>query len=111
MAASKKSFADGFTVDSLIGGSDMPPHISSQANTGASSTSRGSGQGFRGSPTLYSVNRGEKVLSEDAGGKDIYPPVYGGGKRQITITTRNRGAARGGYKPSSGDLTSGPNPF
>lgn len=109
MAAPKKSFADSFTVDSLIGGSSSPP-ISSQGRGGSGSV-RGSGQGFRGSPTLYSVNRGEKVLSEDAGGKDIYPPVYGGGKRQITITTRNKGASRGGYKPSSGDLTSGPNPF
>lgn len=97
MASPKKSFADSFTIESLLGGSNAPP------------TSSG-GPKVVGE-TLFSVNRGEKVTTSDTGDKDIYPPVYGGGNRQITVTTKKRrgSGSAGGYKPSSNDQSSAPN--
>lgn len=98
MANSKKSFADGFTIESLIGGSDSGPGNPTR-----------SGKGYKGAPTLLPVNAGEKVTTTDSSDKDIYPPVYGGGKRQITITrAKRKGRSGGGYTPTSTDITNSP---
>lgn len=107
MAKTPKSFADGFTIASLTSGSDSGP---TGSNSGGGSP-KGSGKGYKGAPTIVSVNRGEKVLTEDAGSKDIYPPVYGGGNRQTTITSKKGRGGKGGYMPSAADRTNSPNPF
>lgn len=107
MAKRKKSFADGFTVESLIGGSDSGP----TGSASGSGSVKGSGKGYKGAPTLVSVNRGEKTLSEDAGSKNIYPPTYGGGNQQITTTAKRARGGKGGYMPTSTDRTNSPNPF
>lgn len=99
MAKRKKSFADGFTIQSLTPGSDSGP------------SNAGKGKAFRGAPTLSPINVGERYLTEDAGSKDIYPPVYGGGNRQLTITSRKGRGGKGGYLPSATDLTNSPKPI
>lgn len=99
MAKTPKSFADGFTVASLTPGSDSGPKNAAR------------GKAFGGAPTLQPVNVGERYLTEDAGSKDIYPPVYGGGNRTITITAKRGRGGRGGYMPSAGDLANSPKPI
>lgn len=104
MAAPKKSFADGFTIESLRGGSDSGP---------TDAGGRGTPRTFGGAPTLFSINRGEKALADEGdGAKRVYPPTYGGGKRQITtLRSSRKGKSGGGYVPSASDITNSPNPF
>ena len=104
--ARKKSFADGFTIESLIGEGQN----TSSGNSGMSGPGpqKGTGRGFRGGPTLNVIDYGEEMAKNDSSG-DIYPPVYGDGNRQLTQTKKKlktRGA--NGYKPSASDLTNGP---
>lgn len=99
MAKTQKSFASGFTVESLTSGSDSGPK------------SAGKGKAFGGAPTLSPINVGERFLTEDAGSKDIYPPVYGGAERQTTITPKRIRGAKGGYMPTSTDVTNSPHPI
>lgn len=102
MAKRQTSFADGFTVESLLAGSDSPP-------TGA-----GTPRSFGGAPVLYSIDRGERALATgDQSTKRVYPPVYGGGNRQVE-TFRSKRSPKGnvpGYIPTSTDITNSPNPF
>lgn len=107
MAKTQKSFADGFTIQSLTPGSDSGP----TGSPSGSGSVKGSGKGYKGAPTLVSVNRGEKVLTEDAGSKNIYPPTYGGIEPQVTITSKKGRGGKGGYMPTSTDRTNSPNPF
>lgn len=99
MAKRPKSFSDGFTIQSLTPGSDSGPK------------NAGKGKAFGGAPTLSPINVGERYLSEDAGSKDIYPPVYGGGNRQITITQKRGRGGKGGYMPTQAERDAGPKPI
>jgi len=100
MAAPQKSFADGFTIASLQGGSDSAP------------TGPGTPRSFGGAPTLFSINRGEKAMLSGDGTKRVYPPTYGGGNRQVTtFNSKRKGKNAPGYVPSASDITNSPNPF
>lgn len=99
MAARQKSFASGFTIQSLIPGSDSGP---------SGTTPRS----FGGAPTLFSINRGEKAVAKPESEKRVYPPTYGGGPRQVTTLKSKRAPKTGGgYVPSASDITNSPNPF
>lgn len=100
MAAPQKSFADGFTIQSLQAGSDSPP------------TGPGTPRSFGGAPTLFSINRGEKAMAQGDGPVRVYPPTYGGANRQVTpISSKRTRKNAPGYNPSASDITNSPNPF
>lgn len=109
-ASTKKAFKGAFTVATITPGSNSGP----KGGGKGVGKHRGSGSGgYKGAPTVHPVDSGERVLARGGtGAGSIYPPVYGGGKRQVTQTKlKAKGAKGGGYVPSSQDVTNSPSPI
>lgn len=95
----KRPNAKGKTLAFVLKGSDSGPGGGKKVKSHA------------GSPTLYSVHRGEQTLaSAQPGTGRVYPPVYGKniGLNQKSKLKKKKG---GGYVPSASDYTNSPNPF